>query len=252
MFSRFVFLALALCASAFFTPLEAPLPHVAPSLLSSSSVEIIPEPSRAVPLEKAGVKALETPGILSFEAPGFGADETTVSGVFEPAASGAFETAEGLLHEDAAPTMLEEPSSVALATPPADSRWSWPCDGPTRVLRAYDPPSLPWLAGHRGVDLDLPLGSIIRAPAPGTVLVAGTIVDRPVISIQHGRLRSTFEAVEPLVLPGQLVARGEPIGILSEGSHTPGLHWGAKLSAKEYVNPLRLLIGEVVLWPWEG
>ncbi len=241
--SRLVFLVFALSASLLFAPPEAPS-RGALGLLPSSKTGVFFVPPGAVPLEDGGPALGETPGMLLRETPERLADAMTGPRVFD--------VARALEYEDAGALIFTEAGSAAFETSPADSGWSWPCNGPTRVLRAYDPPARPWLAGHRGVDLDLPPGSIIRAPAAGTVLVAGTIVDRPVISIQHGRLRSTFEAVEPLVLPGQFVARGEAIGVLGEGSHTPGLHWGAKLSATEYVDPLRLLIGEVVLLPWEG
>lgn len=144
-------------------------------------------------------------------------------------------------------------AGIAAAPDPAGGApWSWPSGAPAPVLRPFDPPARPWLAGHRGVDLDLPAGTIIRSPAAGTVLVARDIAGRPVVSIRHGRLRSTFEPVEPLVPEGRPVARGEPIGVLVEGHEPSGLHWGAKLSAKEYVDPLRLLVGRVVLLPWEG
>lgn len=134
----------------------------------------------------------------------------------------------------------------------SEAGWSWPTGSPVAVSRPFDPPARPWLPGHRGVDLDLPVGAIVRAPAPGRILVAGGIAGRPLVSIVHGGIRSTFEPVEPLVAPGALVARGQAIGVLLAGHSPSGLHWGAKLSADSYVDPLRMLVPGVALEPWEG
>lgn len=130
--------------------------------------------------------------------------------------------------------------------------WAWPSGGPVPVPRAFDPPPRPWLAGHRGVDLDVPVGSPVRAPESGTVVFAGTVVDRGVVTIDHGGLRSSFEPVRPLVRVGQRVARGEVVATVAEG-HSPGaLHWGVRTGPRAYVDPLRLLTGRVVLKPWSG
>ncbi len=144
------------------------------------------------------------------------------------------------------------PSAVAGSSPSPDHGWDWPTDGTVTVTRAFDPPARPWLPGHRGVDLEAPVGSEVRAPADGTVLAAGTVVDRGVVSIDHGNLRSTFEPVEASVVPGQHVTRGEVIATVTEG-HSPGpLHWGARTGPKTYVDPLRLLTNDVVLKAWDG
>ena len=130
--------------------------------------------------------------------------------------------------------------------------WTWPTVGPTPVVRAFDPPFNPWLAGHRGVDLDVPLGTTITSPADGKVVYAGKLVDRGVISIRHaGGIRSTFEPVDVLVSTGDFVARGQAVAVVVEG-HAPGsLHWGAKISSDEYVDPLRFVRGKIVLKPWD-
>ena len=65
------------------------------------------------------------------------------------------------------------------------------------MLRAFDPPAKPWLSGHRGVDLQAAHdGAPVTSPAAGTVSFVGVVVDRPVITIDHGDgLRSSFEPV---------------------------------------------------------
>lgn len=137
---------------------------------------------------------------------------------------------------------------------PGGSRqaWSWPTGTAVAVTRAFDPPDQPWLPGHRGVDLDVPVGSPVRSPADGVVVAAGTVVDRGVVSIQHGNLRSTYEPVDPTVTRGQSVVRGQVIATVTAG-HSPGtLHWGARTGPDAYVDPLRMLAGRVVLKPWDG
>ena len=47
---------------------------------------------------------------------------------------------------------------------PAPPGWQWPLrPGPDRVVRDFDPPPRPWLAGNRGVDLAGRAGEPVRA-----------------------------------------------------------------------------------------
>lgn len=95
------------------------------------------------------------------------------------------------------------------------------------------------------------VGSSVYAPADGTVIYAGMLVNRQVISILHrDGVRSTFEPVEPVVTQGQEVRQGDIVATVLEG-HSPGaLHWGAKLGPKYYVDPLSMLSVTMVLKPW--
>ncbi|WP_231642859.1 M23 family metallopeptidase [Nocardia sp. NRRL S-836] len=89
------------------------------------------------------------------------------------------------------------------------------------------------------------------ATADGTVVHAGAVAARTLVSLQHhGTLRTTYEPITPAVPPGHLVRRGDVIGHLQPGHcPTPCLHWGAR-RAHDYVNPLRLLsTGRVRLLP---
>ena len=119
--------------------------------------------------------------------------------------------------------------------------WSWPLNPRPAVLRAFDPPARPWLSGHRGVDLQAAFdGAPVTSPAAGTVSFVGVVVDRPVITIDHGNgLRSSFEAVRSDLNPGDAVAEGEVLGWIQPGHCGPGpcVHWGVR-RGDEYLNPL--------------
>lgn len=147
--------------------------------------------------------------------------------------------------------VLNLPAAAAPQVAPQDN-WLWPTGGPVPVLRAFDPPAQRWLPGHRGVDLSVPVGAEILAPADGTVIYAGILVDRPVVSVQHeSGLRLTFEPVEPSVAQGQVVSRGQLLGTLVGGHAQDALHWGAKLPMDQYIDPLTLVLGPVRLKPWD-
>ena len=119
--------------------------------------------------------------------------------------------------------------------------WSWPLSPRPDVLRAFDPPAKPWLSGHRGVDLRAPLdGAPVTSPAAGTVGFAGVVVDRAVITVDHGSgLRSSFEAVRSDLKAGAVVLEGDVLGWIQPGHCTPApcIHWGVRRGA-DYVNPL--------------
>jgi murein DD-endopeptidase MepM/ murein hydrolase activator NlpD len=114
------------------------------------------------------------------------------------------------------------------------------------VLRAFDPPAKPWLSGHRGVDLEAASdGAPLRSPAAGTVSFVGTVVDRPVITIDHGNgLRSSFEPVASSLRAGSAVAEGDVLGQVQTGHCGPAppcLHWGVR-RGEDYVNPLAFVM----------
>ncbi len=124
---------------------------------------------------------------------------------------------------------------------PADERWSWPLSPKPAALRTFDPPDKPWLSGHRGVDLGPAFdGAPVTAPSDGVVTFAGVVVDRPVLTIDHGGgLRSSFEPVTSDLKPGDTVRKGQAVGSLAPGhcSATACLHWGVR-RGEDYANPL--------------
>lgn len=82
------------------------------------------------------------------------------------------------------------------------------------------------------------------AAGDGTVAFAGMVAGRPVLSIQHGQVRTTYEPVAATVTIGEHVSRGQPVGrLLASGSHcgpSACLHWGA-LRGNMYFDPMSLL-----------
>lgn len=129
-------------------------------------------------------------------------------------------------------------------------RWVWPTGAPVEVVRGFDPPAQRWLPGHRGIDLAIPPGSTLLAPAAGVVAFAGEVAGTPVLSIDHpGGIRSTFQPVSALVEVGEAVQAGQPVAILQPGHAGDTLHLGARIGRDTYLNPLRLLLGPIVLKP---
>ncbi|WGM22703.1 M23 family metallopeptidase [Paenarthrobacter sp. OM7] len=127
------------------------------------------------------------------------------------------------------------------APDPASTRWSWPLSPKPDVLRIFDPPDKPWLSGHRGVDVGPASdGGKVTAPSDGMVTFAGVVVDRPVLTLDHGDgLKSSFEPVTSELKAGDVVRKGQVIGIVEPGhcGLSPCLHWGVRRGG-DYLNPL--------------
>ena len=134
---------------------------------------------------------------------------------------------------------------LAGAGTPARPRWSWPVPVPHPIVRPYLAPATQYAAGHRGVDVLAPAGTTVTAPDDGRVRFSGRVVDRGVLSIDHGGVLSSFEPVRPLVRAGDAVARGQPVAVVTApgGTHPADvLHIGARVDAG-YVSPLLFLGG---------
>jgi murein DD-endopeptidase MepM/ murein hydrolase activator NlpD len=142
-------------------------------------------------------------------------------------------------------------AALALASPAAadGERLGWPLHPQPRVMRSFDAPSPNWTPGHRGVDLAGTPGQPVYAAAAGTVVFAGELAGRPLVSIAHpGGLRTSYEPVRPSVRAGQRVDVGAVLGELQSGHDgcpaAACLHWGAMwgpASRADYVDPLALV-----------
>lgn len=141
--------------------------------------------------------------------------------------------------------------TLAAAAPAVavDHRLDWPLRPPPAVVRSFDAPSPNWHRGHRGVDLAGAPGQRVYAAGAGTVVFAGPLAGRPLVSVAHpGGLRTSYEPVDAAVRVGQRVDAQTVIGVLQAGH--PGcaasacLHWGAMWGPSanaDYVDPLGLL-----------
>ena len=128
-------------------------------------------------------------------------------------------------------------------------RLQWPLRPSATVTRGFDAPAPNWTRGHRGVDLAGGTGQTVFAAGAGTVVFAGELAGRPLVSVQHpSGLRTSYEPVRPAVRPGQRVDAGTALGVLLDGHAgcpvRACLHWGAMwgpASRADYVDPLGLL-----------
>lgn len=138
----------------------------------------------------------------------------------------------------------------------AAPRWSWPV-APARTIRAYEAPPSPYAAGHRGIDLAAAPGATVTAPSDATVHFVGVVVDRPVLTLDHGSgVLSSFEPLAAAGLAvGDRIARGTVLGVVGEGAHCSGacLHVGVRVDG-EYVSPLLFFdrVPRSVLLPLHG
>lgn len=140
-------------------------------------------------------------------------------------------------------------SFTAAAAPlPANLGWGWPLAGKPAVVGSFDPPSKPWLSGHRGIDLAAPQGTAVLAPVDGTVSFSGVVVNRGVLTIATANgLRLSFEPVDSTLHAGDAVFRGQSVGVVQGPSHCdagpPGscLHWGVR-RGETYLDPLQFLM----------
>lgn len=155
----------------------------------------------------------------------------------------------GLLLWSAAPAVADaragaHPSGSAEAVADSSLPWTWPLAG-FRLDAPYVAPAHAYAAGHRGIDLRPLAGDEVLAPTDGIIAFSGEVAGRGILTIDHGGgFVTTFEPIESALRPGQAVARGAEVGVVSLGGHTPtgALHFGVRRDG-EYINPLLLLGG---------
>lgn len=124
--------------------------------------------------------------------------------------------------------------------------WQWPVGGARSVVEPFRAPEHEYAPGHRGMDVAAGGGASVVAPAPGVVAFRATVVDRPLITIDHGGgYVSTWEPVSSDLSPGDLVEAGAPIGVVASGGHAARgtLHVGVRRDG-DYIDP-RPLFGAV-------
>ena len=141
----------------------------------------------------------------------------------------------------------------AAAHPDLDAEWAWPTEGARVVSSPFRAPAHEYGEGHRGIDLGTELGAVVRAPADGVVAFRGAVVDRPLLTIDHGAgIVSTFEPLESSLAPGTVIRTGDEIRTVAVGGHAaPGtLHVGVRANSG-YINPMPLFgaVPRAVLLP---
>ena len=73
------------------------------------------------------------------------------------------------------------------------------------------------------------------------MVFAGSIAGKPVVSIDHGSVGTTYEPVVSSLSVGERVVLGQVIGVLGTGGHCRDcLHWGLR-EGRSYLDPLLLL-----------
>jgi murein DD-endopeptidase MepM/ murein hydrolase activator NlpD len=130
--------------------------------------------------------------------------------------------------------------------PAPGAGYSWPLLPVPAVRTPFRPPAHAFGPGHRGVDLAGAPGQAVLAARGGTVVFAGSVAGRPLVSVQHDDgLRTTYEPVTPAVATGAVVAAGAVLGTLEPGhAGCPDavcLHWGVRRDRTDYLDPLVLL-----------
>ena len=127
--------------------------------------------------------------------------------------------------------------------------WTWPAEGP--VLRPFSVGPDPYAGGqHRGVDIGATVGSVVVAPAAGTVSFVGFVPGggRAVtITTDDGYAVTLLQLGATSVERGLTVTEGAEVGIAGESSDAvtlqPHVHLGVRVAADPngYVDPLGLL-----------
>jgi murein DD-endopeptidase MepM/ murein hydrolase activator NlpD len=137
--------------------------------------------------------------------------------------------------------------SIAMLVPSGPARasgiWTWPVVGP--IVRGFDPPNSPYGSGHRGIDIGVPVGTPVLAPAAGVVTFAGSVAGRLFVTIDHGGglLSTSSFLAAVLVRKGDTVTQGEVVALSGTGHAgdvAPDVHVGVRL-AGAYVDPLDYL-----------
>jgi murein DD-endopeptidase MepM/ murein hydrolase activator NlpD len=136
------------------------------------------------------------------------------------------------------------PTGAGIPAPGA--RYAWPLLPVSAIAERFEAPPHPYGRGHRGVDLVGTVGRPVLAARAGTVVFAGPVGGRGVVSVHHDDgLRTTYEPVRPTVSAGAVVRSGDVIGLLEPGHAgcVPAvcLHWGVRRGRLEYLDPLVLL-----------
>jgi murein DD-endopeptidase MepM/ murein hydrolase activator NlpD len=128
------------------------------------------------------------------------------------------------------------PVAAARRVPPL----RMPVRGP--VVRGFEEPAGPYGPGHRGVDVRVPAGTPVAAPAAGLVTFAGRVAGSAWVSllVAPGVVVTVGPLRRPAVAAGRRVAALAPVGRLAAG-HGGAVHLSLRVDGA-YVDPLPWLV----------
>ena len=139
----------------------------------------------------------------------------------------------------------ERPAPRASLTPPSPrvpGLWM-PVTGP--VVRGFEARAGPYGPGHRGVDIEAPVGELVAAPAAGRVVFAGPVAGATWVTLMAAP--GVLVTLGPLLDPALTAARVRsrtPVGRVGPG-HPVGsgatLHLSVRVDGV-YVDPLGYLV----------
>lgn len=124
------------------------------------------------------------------------------------------------------------------AEPPAPTvHYLPPVDGP--IVDAFRPPASDYGAGNRGIDYGVEEGRPVAASAAGEVVFAGRVGnDLHVVVVHTDGIRTSYSFLSAAqVRRGDRVDQGQVVG--TAGAN--GLHFGARVGDKTYLDPMELL-----------
>ena len=144
--------------------------------------------------------------------------------------------------------LLAPAAMVLLLYPPVATAASSSYMRPVRgaIIRRFEPPPTPYAAGHRGLDMAVPVGTPVAASNDGVVAFAGAVAGELFVSIDHADgIRTTYSYLSTvLVRRGDVVARGRRVGLSGPGhagATEPHLHFGMRVG-DTYLDPEPYLI----------
>ena len=110
------------------------------------------------------------------------------------------------------------------------------------VVRGFEEPAGPYGPGHRGIDVRAPVGTLVAAPAAGTVTFAGQVAGSAWVSllVAPGVVVTVGPLRQPAVAAGERVAALAPVGRLAAG-HGGAVHLSLRVDGG-YVDPLPWLV----------
>lgn len=113
-----------------------------------------------------------------------------------------------------------------------------PVEGP--VLAGFAP--LGRYAGHWGVDIGTPTGTVVRAPGPGRISFSGSVAGTNAVTVDHGGglLTTVSSVAEHIARRGESVTGGLPLALSGEHDGRAAVHVSVRVDGR-YVDPALVL-----------